>query len=160
MLDYAYVAIVIVLFMVILMMLSMSDFCNVGEEGEAEHFDTYWNHDMGVHTIQQKTNPDISVDESVLKAKYTWKAQDKAGENNTDKYYEDMVLEKNAGYYPPEVYYNMNSDYDTKFVSLPGGGYKLSEMQGSQMNKNFYHPGMTDPTEAYGIGLSEKIDWA
>lgn len=156
MLEFTHVAIIIVLFIVLLLVFPIC----FSEDEEDEHFDTYYNHDMGVHEVYQKKNPKMTVAESGLNAKYRWDEKTKSGDNVYDKYYEDEVNQRNSKY-APRVGDPMNSggDYDTKFNNGAerGNGYDIRDMHDNMLFANFYHPNMTQKEDVFKIELNEKI---
>lgn len=152
MLDYTFCAIIIALFIVLLAFLTNSPIC--GQSGGAEDFDTYYNHDMGIHSVYQKDDPDVTVKESSLQAKYNWAKQDPKGYNVVDKYYEEETLDKNSAYDPLYVHYNEGNDYDTKFLNLPAGGFDMSMAQGSALTKSV---NVYSDEEKYKMELAQKL---
>lgn len=151
MLDYTFCAIIIALFIVLLAFLSKS---SCSQDGGTEDFDTYYNHDMGIHSVYQKDDPDVTVDESSLQAKYNWAGQDRKGYNVVDKYYEEETLEKNSAYDPLYMHYNEGNDYDTKFLNLPAGGFDMSMAQGSTLVKSV---NVYSDEEKYKMELAQKL---
>jgi hypothetical protein len=145
------VHVAIIIFLVILLLLTLSS--TTCEEEPVENFDTYYNHDMGNHTIYQVNNPDMSVNESRLTAKYTWSARNADGRNVMDSYYENVARQKNDGYDPREA-----PSYDTKFgISESGKGYKLKDMENNKLVSQFHHMDMDRPEENYRVELSQKL---
>ena len=55
-----------------------------------EHFDTYFNHDMGSYDVYKNTYPTKpkSLEDANLYAKYAWEEKDRDGRTVYDKYYE------------------------------------------------------------------------
>lgn len=84
-----------------------------------EHFDTYYNHDMGAQTVYGTSN----TPDATLYAKYTWKETDPAtGLNVYDKYYETHLAE--VGY---------NDDYLGTAV-FPAAGIKRDKWPATIFN--------------------------
>ncbi len=160
MIDFAQVSIVIVLFIILLMILAKNPICNLGEK-ENENFDTYYNHDMGVHTVYQNkpyaygNAADISIDDAELKANYRWSDKTPAGDNVYDQYYEELVQDKNSDY-DPNYDYSQNSEdaYDMKFNNAPGSqGYDFDTSEGLPVvHREFEHKGLP----SFGIDLAQK----
>lgn len=151
MITFTHVAIIIVLFIILLMMLSKTPLCS------AEHFDSYYNHDMGAHTVYQNqpgANQKITIDESALRSQYRWSDKTPGGYNVYDKYYEAIVNEKNADY-NPNIDYSERSEepYDAKFNSVPAGqGYEISDMAQNMLHREFHHSGLP----GFGVDLAQK----
>jgi hypothetical protein len=149
MIKFVHVAIIIFLVILILLCLAANPLC----DDPVEQFDTYYNHDMGSHTVYQVNDPKISVSDSILKAKYTWSDRNASGGNAIDAYYENLVRQKNVGYTPSEVH-----DYDLKFNNAPAGeGYNRKDMDNSTLVSHFHHPDMHRDGENYRVELSEKL---
>jgi len=155
MIQFGHVAIIIFLVILILLIMASHPIC----DKPTENFDTYYNHDMGNHTVYQVNNPKISVDESILKAKYNWSDKNPSGGNVMDTYYENVVRQKNAGYDLGPLELSNIRDYDSKFDNAPvGQGYNFRDMDNPSLVSHFHHPDMHRPGENYRIELSEK-EW-
>lgn len=134
--------------------------CGGGEESQ-EAFDVYFNHDMGAYDVyKREQDPDISVSDAILEAKYSWRDYDKRGENYIDKFYEETVLDKNAGYEPSFVDSGVqNLEYDSKFA-LADQDFDMKYAAPNLLEKDLYHKGMYAKNQRYTVGLSQKMNWA
>lgn len=90
-----------------------------------EHFDTYYNHDLGAQEIFERTTCEPwTTRDARLVSKYNWSERDKAGLTVFDKYYElynfEVGAAKNADH--EYAYRDIGSlgeenVYDTRFVN-------------------------------------------
>jgi hypothetical protein len=160
MLTFVEVGIIIVLFIVLMMILTTSNICSASKE-HSEAFDVYFNHDMGAYDVYRKEmDPDISVSDAILEAKYTWRDYDKRGQNYIDKFYEDTVLDKNMGFEPSFVDSgSQDLEYDTKF-SLADQDFEMKYSSPNLLEKDMYHKGMYAKNQRFTVGLSQKMNWA
>lgn len=160
MLTFVEVGIIVVLFIVLMMILTVYPSICGGEESQ-EAFDVYYNHDMGAYDVyRREQNPDISVSDAILEAKYTWRDYDKRGENYIDKFYEDTVFNKNMGYEPSFVDAGVQDlEYDTKF-SLADQDFNMQYAAPALLEKDLYHKGMYAKNQRFTVGLSQKMNWA
>jgi hypothetical protein len=166
MITFSQVAIIIVLVIVLLMALAKNPICPSFLD-KNEGFDTYYNHDMGTHTVHQAGRfggtPDISIADSDLKSRYNWSHRDSAGVNIYDDYYEQLVYDKNAAFEREYDYQETTEEpYDEKFNNVPNSrGYDVNKMYEGIEERTFYHPALNrDPTQRFvegGLGyLSER----
>lgn len=155
MLTFVDIGIIIVLFIVLMMVLTVYP---CGQK--TEDFDVYSNHDMGAYDVyKREMNPDISVSDTILEAKYTWRESDKQGENYIDKFYEDTLQEKNAGYEPSFVEYgSQDLEYDTKF-SLADQDFEMKFAAPNLLEKDMYHMNMYNKDQRFTVGLSQKMNF-
>ena len=167
MITFSQIAIVVVLFIVLLMALAKNPICP--SAFESEPFDTYYNHDMGAHTVHQNGrfggNANISIEDSDLKARYDWSHRDPEGVNIFDDVYEALVYDKNAGFQREYDYQETTEEpYDEKFNNVPNSrGYDTDKMWEGLEERTYYHPSLgRDPSEnwlAGGLGYrSERPD--
>lgn len=144
MITFSEVAVIIVLFIILMMALAKNPICP--KEFKTEQFDTYYNHDMGTHTVYQKglfgAEPDISIEEADLKRKYDWSQRDPAGVNVYDDYYEALVHEKNSGFKREYDYQETSEEpYDEKFNDVPNDrGYDWNKMWEGIEERTYFHP--------------------
>lgn len=159
MLTFVEVGIIIVLFIVLMMVLTV--YPNICGSEESEAFDVYFNHDMGAYDVyKREQDPNISVSDAILEAKYAWRDQDKRGENYIDKFYEDTVMDKNAGYEPSFVDSGAQDlEYDTKFA-LADQDFNMQYAAPNLLEKDLYHKGMYAKNQRFTVGLSQKMNWA
>jgi hypothetical protein len=111
----------IVLVLCILIVVILPSCPRVGKN--MEHFDTYYNHDIGAYDVYisdpKGSFTPHSLQDANSYANYTWEERDPAGMTVYDKYYERLTNEKNQGDYE-YAYRDLNSTgeenvYDSKF---------------------------------------------
>lgn len=162
MLTFLDIGIIIVLFIILMMILTVYPMiCGNEKNEENENFDVYFNHDMGAYDVyKREQNPNVTVNDAILEAKYTWRDYDKRGENYIDKFYEETTLDKNAGYEPSFVDSNsQNLEYDTKFA-LADQDFNMNYATSNLLEKDLYHKGMYAKNQRFTVGLSQKMNWA
>lgn len=89
--DYAQSVTIVLVFVLLLLVWSYKPTRQwLTEPWPQEHFDTYYNHDMGAQTVYRFDN----TPDATLRAKYTWKETDpRTGMNVYDHYYEAHLAE-------------------------------------------------------------------
>ena len=112
--------------------------------GDAEKFDTYYNHTLGAEDVYnaelKSVGKSIDFSGAQLVSRYTWASKDPTGRNVYDKYYEAVVQEKNAGVGTggesdgtdvSKAIDTQITPYDSKFDVYPKGNpnlYNLRDM--------------------------------
>ena len=145
MVTYVHVAFIILIVMLLLFYFTQNPLCDLGLDGnvagdEAEHFDTYHNHDMGSHSVYEEYpelfGQSITVDDARIKSKYEWSKRDASGMNVYDVMYEGEAQERNLSHQldPEQQKPNTEEIYDLKFSTVEGGsGYNLDDMQDNML---------------------------
>jgi hypothetical protein len=99
--------------------------CN--QQTGSEHFDTYYNHDMGVYDLDPKYFK--TPKEANRWAEYNWSLRDNLGRNVYDLMYEDTVLRNN--YIPQDV------GYAERELAHPGMKDSYVNMEGQNLNPQY-----------------------
>ena len=156
MIQFAHVALVIVIVVVLLMYLAKNPVCSIGNP--TEEFDTYYNTDMGAHAVYESGqfggDENITVDEAALKAKYEWNTRDRNGDKVYDVFYRRVNREKNKTYDDEHHSMNASEPYDTAFsTSTADKGYKIDDIYEESVSSNFKGQSIYGAPEVY---LSQK----
>ena len=148
MVTYVHVAFIILIVLLLIFYFTQNPLCDLGLDGgsdeEAEHFDTYHNHDMGSHQVYEQ-HPELfaqgsingsTVEEARLKSTYEWSKRDSRGMNVYDVMYEGEAQERNRDHQRDQEAYKPTFDepYDMKFSTVEGStGYNLDDMKDNML---------------------------